>query len=100
MFGTIGHARLKPGRMDAIRELMDVWQREIRPGIPGPVISVTGNKAGSPDEAVFVALMQDEATYRALAAKPEQDAWFRQMAEHFDGDVSWEDVEMEVGSLQ
>lgn len=100
MFGTIGHARLKPGHMDAMRELMAEWQETIRPSIPGPVISLTGNKAGSPDEAVFVAVMQDEATYRALAAKPEQDAWFRRMAEHFDGDVSWEDVELGVESLQ
>jgi hypothetical protein len=26
---------------------------------------------------------------------PEQDAWYRRMTEHLEGDVRWEDVEME-----
>jgi hypothetical protein len=39
--------------------------------------------------------MQDKATYQQLAAMPEQDAWYRRMTEHLDGDVQWEDVEME-----
>jgi hypothetical protein len=45
---------------------------------------------------VFVALMQDEATYRALADDPRQDAWYRRMLELTDGDIRWEDVEMEI----
>jgi len=100
MFGTIGHARMKPGRTDAMRQLSEEWERTMRPSIPGPVISLTGFKAGSPDEAVFVALMQDEQTYRALASNPKQDEWYRRMLENMEGDITWEDVEMEVESIQ
>ena len=45
---------------------------------------------------VFLALAQDEATYRALAAMPEQDAWYRRMLEHIEGEPSWDDVEMQI----
>jgi hypothetical protein len=55
-----------------------------------------GRPKDRPDEMVFVALAQDEATYRQLAAMPEQDAWFRRLVEHLDGEPSWEDVEMDL----
>lgn len=96
MFGTIGHARLKPGSDEKMRALMDEWKETIRPTIPGGVLELTGSAAGRPDEMVFVALMQDEATYRALADDPRQDVWFRRMSELVDGEVRWEDVEMEI----
>jgi hypothetical protein len=94
MFGTIGHARLKPGARPQLDDLMAEWNRTIRPTIPGAFINLIGNVAGKPDEIVFVALAQDEATYRNLANMPEQDAWFRRLAANVDGEVRWEDVEM------
>jgi hypothetical protein len=98
MFGTIGHARLKSGRQSQLKALNKEWQQTIRPQIPGEVVQLIGNADGHPDELVFVALVQDKATYQQMAAMPEQDAWFRRMAEHVDGDVRWEDVEMEWGT--
>ena len=41
---------------------------------------------------VAVVLMQDEATYRALAGRPEQDAWYRRLVEHLAAEPTWEDV--------
>lgn len=96
MFGTIGHARLKPGSEEKMRALMDEWKQTIRPTIPGGILELTGKAAGNPDEMVFVALMQDETTYRALADDPRQDAWFRRMSELVEGEVRWEDVELEI----
>ena len=96
MFGTIGHARPKPGREEQVRALTDEWQREIRPRIPGSVLQLMGRPKDRPGEVVFVALTRDEATYRALAAMPEQDAWFRRLLEHLEGEPTWEDVEMEI----
>jgi hypothetical protein len=93
MFGTIGHIQIKPGSKAALDALNDEWLRDIRPQVPGPVMQVMGHVAGKPEQMVFVALMQDEPTYRALAANPAQDAWFRKMMELVDGDVSWEDIE-------
>ena len=96
MFGTIGHVRPKPGREAQLQQLMDEWRREIRPKIPGSVLSLVGSPKDRPGEMVFVALMQDEATYQNLAATPEQDAWFRRLVEHTEGEPTWEDVEMEI----
>jgi hypothetical protein len=97
MFGTIGHAHLKSGRQYQLEALTQEWQQTIRPKIPGEVVQLTGYRDGQPDEMVFVALVQDKATYQQMAAMPEQDAWYRRMTEHLEGDVRWEDVEMEWG---
>ena len=94
MFGTIGRARLKPGARAQLESLMADWNEQIRPKIPGSMLNLLGNAAGSPDDLVFVALVQDEPTYRNLANLPEQDAWFRRMAALIEGEVSWEDVEL------
>jgi hypothetical protein len=95
MFGTIGHARLKSGSRSQLDTLMQEWLETIRPKIPGEVVQLIGHADGQPEELVFVALMQDKATYQQLAAMPEQDAWYRRMTELLEGDVRWEDVEME-----
>jgi hypothetical protein len=96
MFGTIGHARLKPGGEAQMQALMEDWKANIRPKIPGGFVSTAGFKAGMPNEMVFLALAQDEATYRGLANMPEQDAWFRKISELLESDVTWEDVQMDV----
>jgi hypothetical protein len=95
MFGTIGHARLKSGRQAEMNALGDEWKRTIRPLVPGPFLQLMGNVDGDPDALVFVALAQDKATYQNLANLPEQDAWYRKMVDLIDGDVRWEDVEMD-----
>src|SRR5688500_11246832 len=94
MFGTIGHARLRAGSDAAMEALQDDWVRTIRPTIPGRVIQLVGTPKDRPGETVFIALMQDEATYRTLADNPTQDAWYRRFSELLDGEVSWEDVEL------
>lgn len=77
-----------------IDALMEEWNADIRPNIAGEFLQLTGNKAGSATEIVFIALAQDEATYRALADLPEQDVWFQRLSALVVGPISWEDVEM------
>jgi hypothetical protein len=95
MFGTIGHGRLKSGRQSQLDALTQEWLQTIRPQIPGEFVQLIGNVDGQPEELVFVALAQDKETYQRMAAMPEQDAWYRRMTEHLEGDVRWEDVAME-----
>jgi hypothetical protein len=92
MLGTIGRFRVKPGHEERVRALNEEWARDIRPTIPGLVVELWGRPVGAPGEQVAVVLMQDEATYRALAARPEQDAWYRRLVEHLEAEPSWEDV--------
>ena len=97
MFGTIGHARMKSAAAaKEMTALTDEWKRTIRPQIPGPVLELMGTVSGHPDQVVFVALVQDEQTYRALANNPDQDKWYRRMVELMDGDVTWEDVNLDL----
>ena len=94
MFGTIAHATLKPGQEGMLGELMEDWKRDILPKIPGAFIQLTGHVAGHPEQVVFVALAQDEATYRALAEMPEQHQFYLRFNEVFTGEPAWEDVAM------
>jgi hypothetical protein len=95
MFGTIGHFRVKSGHEAQLRTLNEEWERTVRPTIPGLIVGIFGRPSGRPGEMVSVILMQDEATYRALAARPEQDAWYRRMIEHLEAEPTWEDVAWE-----
>jgi hypothetical protein len=96
MFGTIGHVRLKSGSEAQFRALMDEWKKTIRPTIPGGVLELIGHAADDAGETVFIALMQDKDTYRALADNPAQDAWYHRFTELVEGDVRWQDVVLDI----
>jgi hypothetical protein len=96
MFGTIGRARLKAGKEDAFKAVGEDWVREIRPRIAGRVVQLMGKSTNHPDEIMFIALMQDEPTYRKLAEMPEQHAYFERFSALTEDAIRWEDVELEV----
>lgn len=91
-FGTIGRFRPKPGHEAEIAALTEEWMRTQRPTLPGTVVQLSGRVADRPGEMLTVVLMQDEATYRGLANDPNQDAWYRRLVDHLDGEPTWEDV--------
>jgi hypothetical protein len=97
MFGTIAHATLKSGQQAKLDTMMEEWKRDIRPKVPGAFLELVGHRAGQPDQVVFVALAQDEATYRRMAEMPEQHQFYLRFNEVFTGEPTWEDVEMEWG---
>jgi hypothetical protein len=97
VFGTIAHATLKSGQMAQFEALLEDWKREIRPKVSGPFVELHGHRAGQPEQVVFVALAQDEATYRQMAEMPEQHQFYMRFNEVFTGEPAWEDVEMEWG---
>lgn len=51
----------------------------------------------NPEQIVFVALAQDEATYRHLANLPEQHQFYLKFDEVFAAMPTWEDVELAWG---
>jgi quinol monooxygenase YgiN len=95
MFGTIGRARPKPGQENAFKAVSEQWIEEMRPKIPGSVVEFIGRSVDHPDEIMFIALMQDESTYRKLAEMPEQHKYFERFSELTEGGIRWEDVELE-----
>ena len=97
MFGTIAHATLGPGQQAKLDTMMEEWKRDIRPKVPGSFVELIGHRAGQPDQVVFVALAQDEATYRRMAEMPEQHQFYLRFNEVFTGEPTWDDVELAWG---
>ena len=92
MFVQIIEGRAKdPARM---KELMDRWIEEIRPGADG----LARHHRGVADDgrAIAFARFESEAAARANSERPEQGAWWEQMSACYDGDVTFtesDDVE-------
>jgi hypothetical protein len=63
------------------------WQRELRPG----AIGYLGVTAGVTADGRSIALVrfEDEDAARANAARPEQTAWFEDMAKLYDGEPNF-----------
>jgi hypothetical protein len=95
MFGTIGHFKPRAGHEDQVRDLFAEWVQTQRPTLPGLVVGLVGKPINRPDEIMEVVLMQDEETYRALAASPAQDAWYQRLMEHLSAEPTWDDIAWE-----
>ena len=69
------------------RAQLDRWLRDLEPGAPGWL----GGTYGFTDDGTFVAVVRFESREAAAAnaARPEQDAWWAEMAKLFDGDVEF-----------
>ena len=93
MYGSIFRMRVKPDSEQKLIDLMEEWERDIRPNVAG----VRGGYVLKPDNArnelIGVAVFEDQDSYRANAASPEQDAWYRKMRELLESDPEWEDGE-------
>jgi hypothetical protein len=96
MFGTIGRARPKPGKQVDFWELQEFWQETVRPQVPGSFLELVGRSHNRPDEIVFIALAQDEPTYRQLAELPAQGEFYRRLVELLEEEPTWEDVALDI----
>ena len=97
MFGTIMHFTPAPGVSgDQVERVGAVFQEKVRPKVPGAMLELVGRCKDNPDQMVVVALVQDEATYRAMAELPEMNEVFQQYRALMSSDPTWEDVEMEI----
>ena len=79
MFGTIGRFHPRTGAEEDLRALSEEWSKSIRERVPGVVVRLEGRSAERAGEVVIAVLIQDEETYRTLAALPEQDAWYSRL---------------------
>jgi hypothetical protein len=72
---------------EGIKRQGDQWQTDVRPGAVGYL----GVTAGSTADGGTIAIVrfESEAAARANSARPEQDAWFNEMAKYYDGPVSF-----------
>ena len=92
MYGTIARIHPKPDRLEDLR----AYGRSMT-GADMPA-GFRSTYLVEPDEAPYdrptlflIAIFDDEATYKANAASPEQDARYRQMRELLQDDPEWMD---------
>ena len=76
---------------DGLRKQMDRWMSDLRPGADG----FLGTTAGITDDgrAICFARFASADAATANSARPEQDAWWKETARCFDGDVTFTDSE-------
>jgi hypothetical protein len=74
-----------------MRAAMDRWQGQLREG----AIGWLGSTAGVADDGEFVAVARFESaeSARANSERPEQDAWWREMVGHLEGEPTVGDCE-------
>lgn len=73
----------------AARATMDRWLRDLEPGAEGWL----GGTYGFTDEGMLVAVVRFESPEAAQrnGARPEQQAWWREMERHFTGPITFHD---------
>lgn len=83
--------RGKAADAGSMRAAMDRWQEQLREG----AIGWLGTTAGVADDGDFVAVARFESAEaaRANSERPEQDAWWREMVGHLDGEPTVRDCE-------
>ena len=91
MYGTIFRMRVKPGKENDLRAAFDNWERERKPKVTGEVASLVLKSDKVPGEFLGVAVFKDKKSYKANAADPEQDKWYKQMRLLLESDPEWND---------
>jgi quinol monooxygenase YgiN len=94
MYGTIARLRVKPGRQQALQDMMQEWDSKRRPKVKGAITGYILTPDNDPNGALMMAVFEDKESYVANAQDPEQDRWFRQFRENLEADPDWTDGEI------
>lgn len=100
MYGTVARIKLKPGSLDKLLGVIAEMDREWAPKIEGDRGGLVFQLDKDENTIMLVAIFENKELYLANADNPEQDKWYRRMAEHFDGEPEWNDGQIVYTSLQ
>ena len=87
MYGTLFRAQLKPGASEQMHKLTEE-EMSARPKIKGWQRSLVLEDG---DDMWVLVVFDSEETYRANAAAPDQDEWYRRRRELMQSDPEWHD---------
>jgi hypothetical protein len=94
VYGTVGRMKVKPGKMQEVRDNMLDPQGASANGFLGLHFLV----ADEGDEAVVAVIFQDRDTYSAMVHDPKTDENFGKLMELLEGEPSWTDGEWHSSS--
>jgi hypothetical protein len=79
----------KTSQADALTGSFDRWKAELAPGATGWL----GSTGGVTDDGTFIAVarFESEEAARANSSRPEQDAWWTETSELFDGEPTFQE---------
>jgi hypothetical protein len=83
---------------DGLRAAMDRWERELAPGAVGWLGSTGG--VTEDGRAIAVVRFESEEAARRNSERPEQDRWWRETEQLFDGEVTFRDSSDVVVDVQ
>lgn len=95
MFVTVFSFHAKPGNEDAVVALFDDWQRDRMAASKGFVNSELLRDARDPGNFISIARFESESALRAVAAHPDQDAWYRKLVGLSEREPVFTDCEVE-----
>lgn len=99
MYGTIARVHPKPGAVSQLREMTGEYNagtRRVPAGFVASYVFTPDQQIYDRDTVFLVAIFEDEATYRANADSPEQNAEYEQMRAMMEDDPDWMDGTFET----
>jgi hypothetical protein len=77
----------KTNDAEGLRQRVDAWQRDLRPGATG-YVGTTGGVAED-GTVIFLVRFESEDAARANSDRPEQGEWWSETAKYFEGDPTF-----------
>lgn len=87
MFVQVIHGKVTDA--EAVRKQMTKWEQDVKPGAEG----FLGSTGGVTDDgqAVIAARFESEQAAQRNSSRPEQDEWWRETSQYFDGEPTFHD---------
>jgi quinol monooxygenase YgiN len=99
MYGSIFRMTTRPGQEQAIIDVFDEWERELKPKIKGAVGGYVFKPDSNANQLIGIAIFADKEAYVANADYPEQNEWFLKLRALLESDPEWEDGEYVAGNV-
>ena len=93
MYGTVANIRVKAGHQGDLTKLIQEWNTDRKPKIPGAVTGYLVQLDSDPQDMIIIGIFDNKDLYMKNADDPEQDRWFRRMMEHLESEPDWRDGE-------
>jgi quinol monooxygenase YgiN len=98
MFGTVAHVMVQPGKDQEFNTILEAWTRE-RGEATGQISGHLFKLEEQPGAYYIVGIFRDHASYRANAADPKTDRWYRRMRATLASDPEWHDGEVSQSEI-
>lgn len=91
MYGTIATLSIDPDKAKDLAKLLEEWDDKNDAATIGYVSGHLMQLDSDPSVLKMTAIFKDEESFRANAARPEQDAWYQAVRALLRDDPVWDD---------